>query len=170
MKIKDSVTDQDVEVSVVCFRARYTSTDYLTQTQFDVRLLLERSCAIKYPTIQLQLAVSKKVQQVLTKPGVLQSFLLGHTRWDGPDSTEEDVGFLRGSWMGMWRLDEGRDGGVGRAMFAAETFVMKPQREGGGHSVYKFSTPGFLDTQPSSGRGAWVATEWIEFPKGMNSG
>ena len=169
LRIKHPVTNQIVEISTVYFRAGYTPTDYPTETQFDTRLLLERSRAIKCPTIQLQLAGGKKVQQVLTKPGVLESFLLDRTRWDGPDFTEDDVALLRDSWMGMWGLDEDGDGGVEKARSMAEKLVLKPQREGGGNNVYKSSIPGFLDTLPLIEREAWIAMELIETPKGVDN-
>lgn len=169
LRIKHPVTNQTVEISTVYFRAGYTPTDYPAKAQFATRLLLERSCAIKCPTIQLQLAGGKKVQQVLAKPGVLESFLLDRTRWDGPDFTEADVALLRDSWMGMWGLDEDGDGGVNKARSVAEKLVLKPQREGGGNNVYKSSIPGFLDTLPLAEREAWIAMELIETPKGVNN-
>ena len=63
LKIKHPVMDQIVEISVVYFRTGYPSTDYRTKTRFDVRLLLERSRAMKFPAIQLQLAGSRKLQR-----------------------------------------------------------------------------------------------------------
>jgi glutathione synthase len=169
LKIKHPVTNQAVEISTIYFRAGYTPDDYPSQAQFDTRLLLERSRAIKCPTIPLQLAGGKKVQQVLTKPGVLESFLLDRTRWDGPDFTEADVALLRDSWMGMWGLNEDGDGGVAKARLEAGKLVLKPQREGGGNNVYKSSIPGFLDTLPTAEREAWVAMELIETPKGVSN-
>lgn len=169
MRIKHPVTDQTVEISTVYFRAGYTPTDYPTQAQFATRLLLERSCAIKCPTIQLQLAGGKKVQQVLAKPGVLESFLLDRTRWDGPVFTEAEVALLRESWMGMWGLGEDGDGGVDKARSGAEKLVLKPQREGGGNNVYKSSIPDFLDALPLAEREAWIAMELIETPRGVNN-
>ena len=169
LKIKHPVTNQAVEVSTIYFRAGYTPIDYPSQTQFDTRLLLERSRAIKCPTIQLQLAGGKKVQQVLTKPGVLESFLLDRTRWEGPDFTENDVALLRDSWMGMWSLDEDGDWGMAKARSAADKVVLKPQREGGGNNIYRSSIPGFLDALPTAEREAWIAMELIETPKGVEN-
>lgn len=169
LRIKLPVTKQAVEISTIYFRTGYTPADYPTQAQFDTRLLLERSRAIKCPTIQLQLAGGKKVQQVLTKPGVLESFLLDHARWGGPDFTEVDVALVRDSWMGIWGLDEDGDGGIAKARSAAEKLVLKPQREGGGNNVYRSSIPRFLDTLPMAEREAWIAMELIETPKGVNN-
>ena len=90
--------NQVVEISVVYFTAGYTSTglSHKSSARFDVRLLMEQSYAIKCHPIQPQLAVSE-VQQVLTKSGVLKSFLLEHARWDGLDLTEADIELLRNS-------------------------------------------------------------------------
>ena len=169
LRTRHPVTSQLVEISTVYFRAGYTPADYPTQTHFATRLLLERSRAIKCPTIQLQLAGGKKVQQILTESGVLESFLLNRTRWDGPNFTKADVALLRDSWMGMWGLDEDGDGGVDEARMSAKKLVLKPQREGGGNNIYKSSIPGFLDTLPFAERGAWIAMELIETPKGVNN-
>ena len=169
LRIRHPVTNQAIKISTVYFRAGYTPADFPTQTQFDTRLLLERSRAIKCPSIQLQLAGGKKIQQVLTIPGVLESFLLDHARWDGPDFTEADVALLRDNWMGMWGLDEDGDKGIEKTRAAAEKLVLKPQREGGGNNIYKSSIPGFLDALSIEEREAWIAMELIETPKGVEN-
>ena len=46
-----------------------------TLQERDVRLLMEKSCAIKCPNVGLQLAGCKKVQQELAVPGVLERFI-----------------------------------------------------------------------------------------------
>ncbi|KAJ6612796.1 hypothetical protein B0H10DRAFT_2165465 [Mycena sp. CBHHK59/15] len=89
----------------------------IRQTFDELAQTAARSRAIKCPSIALQLAGGKKVQQVLTQPGQLD----GH------------VG-----------LDE--DAGVQKAREMADKLVLKPQREGGGNNVYKDEIPSFLDT------------------------
>ena len=64
------------EISVVYFRAGYIPEDYRSNKQWEARRLLESSRAIKCPTIITQLAGCKKVQQVLTMPGVLERYHL----------------------------------------------------------------------------------------------
>lgn len=51
----------DMEVAVVYYRSGYQLEAYHTEKEWDVRLLLERSQAIKCPSIQYQLAGTKKV-------------------------------------------------------------------------------------------------------------
>lgn len=62
-------------VSVVYYRAGYEPGQYHTQKEWDARLLIERSLAIKCPSIQYHLAGTKKVQQALSKPGMIVRFL-----------------------------------------------------------------------------------------------
>jgi glutathione synthase len=63
--------------------------------------------AIKCPPIPLQLAGSKKVQQVLTQAGVLERFLCNADKW-GTDyaATKAEIDEIRDSWMEMWALDD----------------------------------------------------------------
>lgn len=58
-----------VEVAVVYFRAGYAPNDYFGRAEWDARLKLERSTAIKSPSIGYHLAGTKKVQQVLAQEG-----------------------------------------------------------------------------------------------------
>lgn len=51
-------------VSVVYFRSGYTPDAYPSEREWRTRLIIERSSAIKCPWIGLQLANTKKVQQV----------------------------------------------------------------------------------------------------------
>ena len=49
------VLDGAVEVSVVYYRAGYTPDDYPSEAQWDARLLVERSAAVKCPSIDYHL-------------------------------------------------------------------------------------------------------------------
>jgi glutathione synthase len=60
------------EISVVYFRAGYGPGDYPSKTEWEARRMLERSMAIKCPTVITQLAGCKKVQQVLASTGELE--------------------------------------------------------------------------------------------------
>lgn len=171
---------QRVEISVVYFRAGYTPVDYPTPAHYDTRYLLESSRAIQCPSIQLQLAGGKKVQQVLTNPGVLEGFLCDEARWGTAVFSREDIDALRSSWMGMWGLDEDVDtppdapqlpesSGVRKARALASSLVLKPQREGGGNNIYKDAIPAFLDTLPPVEREAWIAMELIAAPEGLGN-
>ncbi|KAF5360497.1 hypothetical protein D9756_004925 [Leucocoprinus leucothites] len=178
----DVPTDLDpsgfVEVSVVYFRSVYTPTDFPTPTHYTTRFLLERSTAIKCPSLALQLAGGKKVQEVLGQAGVLERFLADGKKYSEVFSKEE-IQELRDSFMGMWGLDVGENMllpdseaiksgketfGVRKAREEAKSLVLKPQREGGGNNVYKEDIPAFLDTLPPQEREAWIAMQLIVTP------
>ncbi|XP_014517344.1 glutathione synthetase, chloroplastic-like [Vigna radiata var. radiata] len=111
-------------ISVIYFRAGYTPDDYPSESEWRARLLMEQSSAIKCPSISYHLAGTKKIQQELAKPGVLERFL----------ESKDDVDKLRKCFAGLWCLDDPNI--VRKAIERPELFVMKPQREGGGNNIY----------------------------------
>eukprot|EP00741_Cyanophora_paradoxa_P022451 tig00021489_g21677.t1 len=121
----------ETEIALVYYRAGYTPTDYPTEKEWAARLLVERSAAVKCPSLAHHLLGTKKVQQVLALPGVLERYV------EGPLA-----GRLRRSFAGLYGLrpDELRAGPSAAAAAAAaarpEDFVLKPQREGGGNNLF----------------------------------
>lgn len=67
-------------MSVVYFRAGYEPGHYPSQNEWDARYMIEISKAIKCPSIHYHLAGTKKVQQALAKPGILNRFLTDDTK------------------------------------------------------------------------------------------
>lgn len=49
---------------MVYFRAGYTPVDYPTEREWEARLMVEQSAAVKCPTLGYQLAGTKKVCQI----------------------------------------------------------------------------------------------------------
>lgn len=117
------------EVAVVYFRNGYMPNNYMSEQSWDARLLMERSRAVKCPDISTHLAGTKKVQQVLARPGVLERFFP-----DQPEVVEQ----IRATFAGLYTLDMGPEGDATVEMALAEPdkFVLKPQREGGGNNIY----------------------------------
>lgn len=64
---------------------------------WEARLLLERSRAVKCPDIATQLAGTKKVQQELSRQGTLEKLLPGHP---------EAIARIRATFAGLYSLDE----------------------------------------------------------------
>ncbi|NXA39819.1 GSHB synthetase, partial [Eudromia elegans] len=116
------------EVAVVYYREGYVPQNYDPQN-WEARLLLERSRAAKCPDIATQLAGTKKVQQELTRPGILETLLPGRAA---------SVARIRATFTGLYSLDLGEEGDkvAARAIAAPDNFVLKPQREGGGNNLY----------------------------------
>ncbi|KAK4852271.1 hypothetical protein QYF36_022557 [Acer negundo] len=111
-------------VAVVYFRAGYTPIDYPSESEWRARLLMEQSSAVKCPSISYHLAGTKKIQQELAKPNVLERFL----------DNKEDIAKVRKCFAGLWSLDDSEI--VNHAIEKPELYVMKPQREGGGNNIY----------------------------------
>ncbi|KAH0434468.1 hypothetical protein IEQ34_026826 [Dendrobium chrysotoxum] len=110
-------------VAVVYFRAGYSPNDYPSESEWNARLMMEQSTAIKCPSISYHLVGTKKIQQELAKPLVLERFL-----------EDEDAAKLRKCFAGLWSLDDSEI--VKTAIERPELFVLKPQREGGGNNIY----------------------------------
>lgn len=127
----------DQEIAVIYYRAGYAPTDYPDGDggiEWKARLKLEQSRAAKCPSLGYHLAGTKKVQQELARPGVLERFFPAENEIKmvqdmracfaglysmGDDATEEDI----------QAADDVLNGHEGN-------YVLKPQREGGGYNFY----------------------------------
>ncbi|KAH9015705.1 glutathione synthase [Lactarius hengduanensis] len=130
---------------VVYYRTGYSPVDYASPADYATRALLERSRAAQCPSLALQLAGGKKVQEVLTRPGVLERFL----------APSEGAELVRESWT--------------RPYAAQRELVLKPQREGGGNNIYRDKIPQFVAQLPERERAAWIAMELIRPPRGVGA-
>ncbi|KAE8010148.1 hypothetical protein FH972_006539 [Carpinus fangiana] len=141
-------------IAVIYFRAGYTPNDYPSESEWKARLLMEQSSAIKCPSISYHLAGTKKIQQELAKPDVLERFL----------DNKEDIAKLRKCFAGLWSLDDSEI--IKKAIEIPELFVMKPQREGGGNNIYGFDvreTLLRLQKEGTDGSAAYILMQRI-FP------
>ncbi|KOS37122.1 hypothetical protein ACN38_g12093 [Penicillium nordicum] len=149
--------DSTFEVTTVYLRAYYAPDEYKSSRDWQARTHLERSAAIKCPTVLNQLSGCKKVQQVLaepTGPDHLSSFL------KGIKSTL--VERVRDTFAPQYDLSinsQGRD--LALNPDTALNHVLKPQREGGGNNIYKSDIPDFLRSIPESDWRGWVLMELI---------
>ncbi|KAK3859932.1 hypothetical protein Pcinc_015257 [Petrolisthes cinctipes] len=148
------------EIAVVYFRAGYEPGQYHSEAEWDARLTIERSCAIKSPSIHYHLAGTKKVQQEIARPGVLKRFLT--------ESEAEQVGQL---FTGLYTLDRSAEGdkAVQMAMENPDHFVLKPQREGGGNNIYGSEIKEVLERlKDSQEREAYILMDRIRPPVQQN--
>ncbi|KAJ3159451.1 hypothetical protein HDU86_001769 [Geranomyces michiganensis] len=146
----------NLEVAVVYFRAGYAPTDFPSQKEWDARLFIERSNAIKCPNIAYHLVGTKKVQQILAKPGLVERFM----------KNASDASLLRQSFTGLYELDDSPAGhqAAKLALEHPERFVMKPQREGGGNNIYGEDIPGALSKMSVAERNAYILMDLIRPP------
>lgn len=144
------------EVAVIYFRAGYSPDHYPSDKIIQARLDMERSKAIKCPSVHYQLAGCKKVQQALANPGTLERFV----------KDESVLKRIRATFAGQYSLDWGPEGddAIAMAMKSPQHFVIKPQREGGGNNLYGDDIKYHLEKiKDSNERSAYILMERI-FP------
>lgn len=154
---KKQLMIEDRPVAVVYYRSGYEPSQYPSSKEWAARLLVERSTAIKCPSIHYQLAGTKKVQQALAAPGVLEKFM-----GTGAATTR-----VRDIFTGLYSLDFDENGekAVEMALADAERFVLKPQREGGGNNMYGAEIrDALLRMRHSRERAAYILMERIVPP------
>ena len=148
------------EVTTIYLRALYAPSEYKAAESWSARLHLERSAAIKCPTVLTQLAGCKKIQQALTStsPDHLQRFL--------PNASYSILSSLRSTFAPQYDLSPDSEGlAIALDPSRAVNHVLKPQREGGGNNIYKTSIPGFLKSLPSSDHySSYILMELIKPP------
>ncbi|KAF1350057.1 hypothetical protein BDV97DRAFT_296686 [Delphinella strobiligena] len=151
----------ETEVSVVYMRAGYDIDEY-DETGQAARLLIERSRAIKCPSIACHLATLKKVQQELTVPGALSRFL-----------GAEDARKVEAVSMPLHPLDDSTEGLHARRLAmdvrTAVNYVLKPSLEGGGHNIYREAIPGFIERLPQGQLKEYILMEMITPPEIKNT-
>jgi len=145
------------EVAVVYFRCGYHPDQYHTEKEWDARLMIERSLAIKSPSIHYHLAGTKKVQQALACPGILERYF----------SDQDKINRIRGIFTGLSSVDNDEIGNlaVEAALNNPEKYVLKPQREGGGNNIYGRDIVPFLSKlKDSDERNAYILMDRINPP------
>lgn len=131
------ITATRQEVSIVYFRAGYAPTDYpggYDGVEWQARAKLERSRATKSPCLGYHLAGTKKVQQELARPGMLERFF-------SESSDKSTIEGLDEAFAGLYSLGndatEDDKAAVKAVLDGAQAkYVLKPQREGGGYNFY----------------------------------
>jgi len=135
----------------------YHPDQYPTSLEWDARLMMEISMAIKSPNINYHLAGTKKVQQELARPGNLEKFL----------GDKAQIKSVRDIFTGLYPLDNDDLGNASfeKALKNPEQYVVKPQREGGGNNVYGADIKPFLESIKDSGeRSAYILMDKISPP------
>mmetsp|Transcript_7975 Transcript_7975/g.8124 ORF Transcript_7975/g.8124 Transcript_7975/m.8124 type:complete len:505 (+) Transcript_7975:214-1728(+) len=144
--------DVVMEVSVVYFRAGYGPEDYTDEMCWRTREIIEKSYAVKCPSLSHQLVGTKKVQQQLAEKGVLERFI----------SDEREREAVREVFAGLYSL-EGEEGErmAREGERERDKYVLKPQREGGGHNYYGHELKHMLATMSERERAAYILMQRI---------
>ena len=157
---RGSITEGHLKINgetmaLAYFRAAYTPEDYLNEEAWKGRELIEQSSIVKCPSVGMQLAGAKKIQQVLSNPTILRQFV-----------TEAEIDLLSQTFVGLFDLDESVGGAPAYELALAnpEKYVLKPQREGGGNNLYDQEMVNHIQTKSRQERQAFVLMERIVTP------
>ncbi|KAG5292925.1 glutathione synthetase [Histoplasma ohiense] len=149
------------EVTTIYLRGFYGPADYPDDSAWAARTHLERSAAIKCPSVLSQLSGSKKVQQELADPNA-ETDHLAHFL---PKTHAQTIEKIRATFAPQYDLSTS---GLGRDLAlnpsTAVHHVLKPQREGGGNNVYRDAIPEFLCSIPEKDWKGWILMELIQPP------
>ncbi|XP_033096253.1 glutathione synthetase-like [Anneissia japonica] len=153
-KLKDDrrLIINGIEAAVVYYRNGYVPSHFTSDIEWDAVLIAERSRAFCCPNVSLHLAGTKKIQQILAKPGVVERFI----------SDADAVKAIRARFAGQYSLDVGPDGdeAIAMAIASPEKFVMKPNKEGGGNNIYGVDIrKKLLEIQNSEERNSYILME-----------
>jgi glutathione synthase len=143
-------------IAIAYFRAAYGPEDFTNEEAFRGRALIEAASAIAVPELYTQLAGTKKVQQVLSDPAVLARFL------DAADARACAASFATQLDLEQELDAEGRTRpGWQVALERPGDWVLKPQREGGGHNLFDEELAATLRGLAPAERAAYVLMERI---------
>ncbi|KAI9670830.1 MAG: hypothetical protein M1829_004719 [Trizodia sp. TS-e1964] len=157
--------DSNYEVALLYYRAGYSPSEYPNDSAWAARLHLERSRAIKCPSILTQLAGCKKVQQVLASPSSTDLARFLHDK--------NIAARVQKTFANIYPLDESPAGheaiGIATNAEIAHDYVLKPQREGGGNNIYGSAIPAFLNSLPRNTWKQFILMELIQPPPLSNA-
>uniref|UniRef100_A0A183C256 Glutathione synthetase n=1 Tax=Globodera pallida TaxID=36090 RepID=A0A183C256_GLOPA len=118
----------------------------------EVRRTIERSTAIKAPSLAHAISSSKKIQQLLAMPGAVERFF--------PDPADADkVAAIRETFAELWGLDKNDDATerlIENAIEHPEKYVLKPNRECGGNNFYDEKLADKLRSLPQNERVSYI--------------
>ncbi len=149
-------------VALAYFRAGYTPLDYAGDKEWAALLQLERSLAVKCPPVAYHLAGCKRVQQVLSSAGVLERFI-----------SAEDAVLIRSSFTELWGLQARADETcriISAAIADPTSFVLKPQREGGGNNLWGDEMVAKLKSASTEELAAHILMRRINAPAATSAG
>ncbi|KAF7637754.1 Glutathione synthetase [Meloidogyne graminicola] len=142
-------------VALIHMAYGYLPEHYPSDKEWQIRFDMERSKTILSPNIRLSLSGTKKIQQVLAKPGVIERFLPGQT---------EKIALLRSTFTGLWGLEEDNDNIraiIKDAIEYPKKYVMKAQLGAGKGNYFDEQMADMLSRMSVKERGAYILQQKI---------
>ena len=135
-----------LEISCVYYRAGHEEQEYECGNEgVEARLRIERSIAIKCPSVLAQLATMKAVQVALSTPSALSRFFPSSSSMSSPSP----ITLLSQANMPQYTLSPTLP--LLSDPRSLDNYILKPASlEGGGHNIYPPNVPSFLSSLPET--------------------
>lgn len=149
------IVGENKRVAVVYMVYGYLPEHYISEKEWNCQLNMERSTAIISPNIRSQLSGTKKVQQLLAKPNMLEKFLA-----DRPKKIAE----LRSTFTGIWSLEENdsfTQALINDAINSPQNYVLKALRDDGVGNFFDEKLAEMLQTMQVQERSAFILQKKI---------
>ena len=159
---KGQISYEDKIISLFYFRAGYTPSDYKDEESWKGREMIELSTAIKVPNINLFLTTLKVFQYELTKPDILKKYI-------NEELISNDIIRFFTKIYYLRDMDKEKQKELFNQITSnPHSYVIKPQREGGGNNYYDEKIIPLLpkdDSDPSDELLNSIIMERIEAPE-----
>uniref|UniRef100_A0A914HU10 Glutathione synthetase n=1 Tax=Globodera rostochiensis TaxID=31243 RepID=A0A914HU10_GLORO len=130
--------------------------EFPTEREWTARTMMERSTAILSPNIRFQLSCTKKIQQLLAKPGMLERFI--------PNNNSKLMDQLRSTFTGLWGLeedDQATEEVIEAAIRSPGNYVLKAQLESGLGNFFDEEVAEMLQKLSKQDRAAYILQQRI---------
>uniref|UniRef100_A0A914H9I9 Glutathione synthetase n=1 Tax=Globodera rostochiensis TaxID=31243 RepID=A0A914H9I9_GLORO len=147
--------DGNKRVALVHITDGNAPDEFPTEREWTARTMMERSTAILSPNIRLQLSCTKKIQQVLAKPGMLERFIPNDSKL---------VAKLRSTFTGLWGLEEDDKATkevIEAAIRSPRNYVLKSQMEAGLGNFFDEQIAEMLQKLSKQDRAAYILQQRI---------
>jgi glutathione synthase len=159
---KGQISYEEKIISLFYFRAGYTPSDYKDEESWKGREMIELSTAIKVPNINLFLTTLKVFQYELTKPDILKKYI-------NEELISNDIIRFFTKIYYLRDMDKEKQKELFNQITSnPHSYVIKPQREGGGNNYYDEKIIPLLpkdDSEPSDELLNSIIMERIEAPE-----
>ena len=159
---KGQISYEEKIISLFYFRAGYTPSDYKDEESWKGREMIELSTAIKVPNINLFLTTLKVFQYELTKPDILKKYI-------NEELISNDIIRFFTKIYYLRDMDKEKQKELfNQITLNPHSYVIKPQREGGGNNYYDDKILSLIpkdDSEPSDELLNSIIMERIEAPE-----
>uniref|UniRef100_A0A914HIB3 Glutathione synthetase n=1 Tax=Globodera rostochiensis TaxID=31243 RepID=A0A914HIB3_GLORO len=147
--------DGNKRVALVHITDGNAPDEFPTEREWTALTMMERSTAIVSPNIRVLLSCTKKIQQVLAKPGMLERFIPNNSKF---------VAQLRSTFTGLWGLEEDDNATkevIEAAIRSPCNYVLKSQLKAGLGNFFDEQVAEMLQKLSKQDRAAYILQQRI---------